>query len=544
MLYRNARFVLPFFASVLVAGCGGGGVQTASPPIVAPAAAALTTASTDTTDARRRRQPSPTPFPSGSYWSGTVSYVNPGSITANCGQSNFSAAYGCLNIDTSNAKVTGTPRVNQYFQMWGDLSNLPSITASTINYSSTAFPVTAPTPSANGTPVPGGSTPPPPVPVATPSGKPTSAPGGGVGAFVNGQEFPTTFEPYSPTSPWNTRVSANPTIASYSDAAVNTMFQNGSSNSYFNIEEAGGYDYGHPVYFASANDPVVNLFCDQRVTGYFDCGAPDNGGVPKTIRIPAKAQAASGQDSSMTIIQPDGTEIDFFATVHDHPQGWNNGDTVRAGNISNCGSIYTGPGFEAIGPSGTAGGQCDQGGQVRANELVAGSINHAIALQLACEVGSGGNTGVYPSVPSALTQICTGGVGVPLGAHLWYDVPDSVTNANGSLQPFEKAILNAFHDYGGYFTDNGSGGAAAVGFGIEMDDINTSSYLYGTGDAWAPLASQGWTRAQGAGSGALPQALGLWRYQYNYENTWAPSGVSFSSAHWHWLAPCAAQRAC
>lgn len=364
-------------------------------------------------------------------------------------------------------------------------------------------------------------------------------------AFVNGREWATSFTPYAANSVWNTRISANPTIASYSAQAIAVQFPGSGSSSSFQIREAGPNDYGHPIYYASATDPVIKLACNQY------CGAPDNGGVPATIHIPAKARPAGGTDANMAVVQPDGSEIDFWAAYgspgsdsswtapHDEQtRDWQTGDTITAGNIANCGNIVTGSGFMTVGPGSTAADQCLAGGQVQINELAAGAINHAIALQLVCAIGA-----VYPAPPGANTQQCTSGIGVPLGARLWYDVPDATTNANSSLRPWEKAVLNALHDYGGFFTDNGSGGAYAVGLGIEFSDIPEPSADFGLADPVAPLSTQGWVGTHV--SNLPPRSSSSLRYYYPDTNggQWNPAGVNFA-AHFHWLDVCSARSSC
>jgi hypothetical protein len=373
---------------------------------------------------------------------------------------------------------------------------------------------------------------------------------GSVGAlasavFENGREWATSFTPYAGNSVWNTHVSGNPTIASYSAQAIAKQFPGAGSSSSLQIREPGPNDYGHPIYYASASDPVVKLSCTQY------CGAPDNGGVPQSMYIPAKARPAGGTDAQMAVIQPDGTEIDFWAaygtpgsdknwTAPHNVQNrdWQSGDTLSAGNIANCGSITNGSGFMAVGPGATAADQCLAGGQVKVNELIQGGINHALALELTCAVGS-----TYPAPPGANTQQCTSGIGVPLGSRLWYDVPDDVTNANPRLKPWERAILNALHDYGAFFTDNGSGGAFAVGMGIEFSDIPETSANFGFADPVAVLGTQGWVGSTVSQLPPRDSGSRRWFYPDTNGGQWNPDGVDFS-AHMHWLDACSARNSC
>jgi hypothetical protein len=379
----------------------------------------------------------------------------------------------------------------------------------------TPTPTSAPTQ----TPTPAPTATPTPAPTATPSPTPTAtAVACAPPAFTNGVPYPTTWTPYNcTTSPFNRPVSANPTIASYSSQIIAIEFGSGNTQGVRN-QEAGQWDYGHAIYYASASDPLVNLSCTQY------CNHTDNGGYPTQIRIPAKARPAGGGDAHMAVIQPDGTEIDFWATTQTSTN-WVNGSTVTAQAIANCGSFTNGPGYVPNGPAATAGGACLAAGMLRGSELASGHINHALFLVLQCAIGW-----VFPAFPNAATDNCTSGVGPPLGGRLWYDVPDATTNASTSLQPWEKAILNALHDYGGYLEDDVAGGANVSGVGF-LAESTEDTYAFGQPD---PFAALGWTGINVAGSLTV---------RYIGADPWTPSGVNFA-AHMHWLAPCSAQGTC
>jgi len=358
---------------------------------------------------------------------------------------------------------------------------------------------------------------PSPVPTATP----TVAPGcGTTPAFVNGVEYTALWAPYGCSSPWNQHVSANPTYASYSSSVIATEFGGGNTQP-VRDQEAGPYDYGHPIYYASASDPLVTLHC----TSY--CNRTDNGGYPATAHIPALARPAGGSDAHMAVIQPDGTEIDLWATTT--PSGnWTAGSTLTAQAIANCGSFTAGSGFVPTGPAATAGGACLASGLLRADELLAGSIDHALFLISQCAVGW-----QYPAFPNASTDTCTSGTGPALGARLWYDVPDATTNTNANLKPWEKAILNALHDYGGYLEDDTSGGANASGIAF-LAESGMASAMFGQTDPFAALAAQGWSGI------SIPGAL---QTRWVGADPWQPSGVNLA-AHLHWLDPCSAKGSC
>lgn len=391
-------------------------------------------------------------------------------------------------------------------------TTLPPVSVSAASISN---PATSPAPATAGTTAPV---------IATTSAPVTASAAGGCASepsLQNGVAYAAGWAPYGCTSsPWNVPVSANPTYASYSSAVIASEFGAGNSQP-VRDEEAGPDDYGHPVYYASASDPVVNLRC----TAY--CNTVDNGGYPATAHIPAQARPAGGTDAHMAVIQPDGTEIDMWATSQ--PSGnWTNGSTVTAQAIANCGNFVTGSGFTPTGPAATAGGACVAAGLLRATELLAGHIDHALFLISQCAIGW-----QYPAFPNASTDNCTAGQGPPLGGRLWYDVPDATTNANANLKPWEKAILNALHDFGGYLEDDVAGGAGVSGIGF-LAESGEAAAAFGLTDPFSALTAQGWTAISIAGAQQL---------RYIGADPWQPSGVNFA-AHMHWLNPCSAHATC
>jgi hypothetical protein len=397
-----------------------------------------------------------------------------------------------------------------------------------------------------------------PVVVAAPTATPTS---GAVGVlststylgFANAADYTSGFTPFAATSVFNTKVSANPTLLANSAAIVANQFSVSDDGDGFQIRsaEAGAYDYSHPRYFATTSDPIIKLVCNQY------CGDTDNGGPPTTMYVPAIARPAGGSDAHFDVVQPNGNDYTFWAAYggpgaslggnpNTSQSNWTTGSTLTAGSVSNCGSFTTASGILPIGPGPTAADFCSNTGMITAAELIAGVIPHALFVGAQCAVGV-----QYPAPASASTQQCTSGVGPPLGGREWYDVPDATTNAT-SLHPWEKAELNALHDYGGYYGDNGGGGAIATGMiGGAMESEEPWRDYYGTGtnkatytSPFAPLASQGWF------SGSVPNAIGTasgtrW-YGADPWNPWTTLGESEAqfASHIHWLAPCSAQGTC
>lgn len=368
---------------------------------------------------------------------------------------------------------------------------------------------------------------PAPVPISTADASeiPTESPLGR--GLINGRDYPLSFRPYAPTSPWNTKVSARPRIALYSAGVISREFA--SATAMIRNQEAGPNDYGRPIFYATNADPLINVVCNKY--------------CPTTIplsqmRIPAKARPSGGTDAMMAVIQPNGQEDDFWAAYgspgsdpkwtapHDEQtRDWRTGDTLTAGAAADCGNFITGTGFIAKPPGADAGGSCLAGGIIQANELAAGHIDHALFVLLECAIGD-----QYPATKGAITQQCTSGIGAPLGGRLWLDIPAAQIEKMPGLAPWEKAILVAFNEYGGYFIDNGSGGPYATGFGLMLASTQ-APYSFGQPD---PFARLGWQPVRPAGS-----LLTRWIAA----DSWHPAGIDFA-AHMHWLDVCSAEARC
>lgn len=373
---------------------------------------------------------------------------------------------------------------------------------------------------------------------------------------ANGTMWGPQFVPYSAQSIWNTPLpSVQHTYASDSAAIIAVQFPS-STNTYSSLEgdEPNQYDPSNQGYFATASDPVVNIDC----SGSNSCGP----NVPATMHIPATAHInASNNDNIMFVVQPDGTEIDFYCwDVYDghncEPPGWSSqgdgtwsdGDTISGAWTTNCGNFFSGAGWDGAGSASDgahalgygAGGNCAGAGLLNASELSAGVINHALQILTACTQ----NAAVYPGYWEASGPNPCTGAAPPIGYRLWYDVACSDTQANAALDPWETAILCALNVYGGFVTDNGSDqGAMQPGFGIR-DLGEVPSFEFGTGDQWAQLSSQGWSpyAVGGDWTSSFPR-WGLSGPHSDGNGNWMPPGVDFSS-HMHYLDPCVTQGTC
>lgn len=264
-------------------------------------------------------------------------------------------------------------------------------------------------------------------------------------SIVNGQAWPASFRPYS-ALPWNTALPATPANV---DATATASLKAFMSDTVDHIAASTANDYSHPVYLANAGDPLVTLDCADAIYG---CNSAQAAGVSSlpAIHIPAQARPAGGTDAHIGVIQPDGTEYDFWG-AHQPSGNWTNGATLSFG-VGAVTSI-TGNGIPPF-ASATSGAAL-AAGQIRFDELARGSIPHAIFLDFPCTNGV--------RWPGTTAGVACAGAGVPMGALVYLNLSDAAIDAlpASTIAPVLRPILHALHQYGGYAMDTygGNGGA-------------------------------------------------------------------------------------
>lgn len=167
------------------------------------------------------------------------------------------------------------------------------------------------------------------------------------------------------------------------------------------------------------------------------------------IHIPAGAQPAGGTDHHMGVIETmHGREYDFWAVdkVGDYGNG-NEIDAIWGGysNIRGTGLMQNG--------SATSTGMALYTGEIRAPELAAAHIDHALYLVVPCMSGNI----VYPA--TGTDSICTSNqsVAADAGARFWLDLSDADIDAL-NLTPYQHAIAMALAHYGAFASDQGNAG--------------------------------------------------------------------------------------
>ena len=305
---------------------------------------------------------------------------------------------------------------------------------------------------------------------APPTATGSSCAGPGLGSFAAGAWPSGCWRPYSDASPFNRPIGANPRLVANSQAIVSSVAGAGPAN--LVAGDAGTrWDYSHPLYYSQASDPVFTIDCLES------WGTCDVEGMQ--VRIPDAARPAAGGDGHLTVIdQASGWEYDLWQ-VRSKPAG--------GGTLTASWGGRTRIDGDGLGSNATAAHYGGAAGVIRAQELAAGRIDHALFLVIKC--GSGGK--VYPSLGTGAR--CSDPTNAPaMGSRFQLDMSDAEIDAL-QVPTWKKAILRAMAQYGMYFGDTGG-----PGFGLQFES-GASYTSFGAEDAMVSFARQIGMRANGEG---------------------------------------------
>jgi hypothetical protein len=259
-------------------------------------------------------------------------------------------------------------------------------------------------------------------------------------SIVNGQAWPMSFRPYSPQV-WNHPLPASPqNVDAASSSRLRAYLVRPSADQF---AAAPAQDYSHPVYYASATDPVVSV----------DCKSASYGCAPATLpsfHIPAKARPAGGNDHHLGVVQPNGDEIDLW-NAHDPGRDWQNGDTISAAI-----GVQTSIVSNGVPPMKSAtSGAALAAGLIRFDEITSGTIPHALFVVMPCTNGHR-----FPGTTDA--KSCPDGQGVPVGAHIYLALSDAQINAlpTSTVPAALRPVAHALHQFGAFVEDTGGGGSS------------------------------------------------------------------------------------
>jgi hypothetical protein len=275
------------------------------------------------------------------------------------------------------------------------------------------------------------------------------------GSFGVGHWPPACWRPYGLDSPFNVPIPSHPRLAPESTAITDYMQSHhwlfeGDHHGRFTIDNGGS----RPVYWSKSSDPLVKVICG----GDHSCQRG------MKVHIPKGAQPENASDGLMAVVdQARGLEYDFWQAST--PK--NGAMRVAAGN-----SIPIGPRTgTGLGGDASAAYLGVLGGLIRAPELAAGRIEHALALTVECVQ----SRDVWPSPARGRGDLtcANNGVGPHFGNLLQLNMSDS--EIAGTRAPaWQRAIMMAMAHYGMYVVNTNGRGNSAMSLTNEADQSFTS----------------------------------------------------------------------
>ena len=277
------------------------------------------------------------------------------------------------------------------------------------------------------------------------------------GSFGIGKWPPACWHPYGPESPFNFQIPASPVLSPESKVIVKYIR---GHHWLFEPNEAGDFTWddngSRPVYWPNSTDPLINVKCREN-------GNPCLTGMK--VRIPAGAQPQAESDAHMTVVdQAAGREYDFWqATKPENGEvSISGGNWIPIGNNSGTG----------------LGGQAEAaylgllGGIVRAQELSAGKIEHALVTTVKCVQLHD----VWPAPESKVGDaICPNERPAPhFGTLLQLNMSDAEITATGAPS-WQRTIMKAMARYGVYVVDTNGPREKSMNL-LTEDDLSFTSF--------------------------------------------------------------------
>ena len=241
-----------------------------------------------------------------------------------------------------------------------------------------------------------------------------------LGACASPPKYGTFANPFSAASPWRQPVPPDPSTDRGSAAMIASV--QSSPGLHANI-----VTYGIPIYRADAGTPAHEVSC--TMTSYGLCPFA---GWP--VLIPDDARPNSGVDHVLvTVDEANGISYEFWRAVKSGDRWSTSFAAVNSLRGSGWGGAATGAGASRL------------AGVIRIEEIAAGDIPHALALQT--------NNACPTFRPPALKSdgASTRADCIPQGARLQLD--PSLDLSTLDLAPGERAVATAMQRYGGYVMD-------------------------------------------------------------------------------------------
>ncbi len=280
-----------------------------------------------------------------------------------------------------------------------------------------------------------------------------------------GEPPPACWRPYSSDSPFNRPLPDDPAADPNSEAIVDRVVGFGPMQNLVAGYHDTRKDYSAPLYYSSRSDPLYRVHC-TRYSGRCEIEGME-------LRIPAAARPAAGGDGHLAVIDEQARwEYDFY-DVSEKPD---TGGTITVGWGGR--TLVSGPGADGLGSGATAAQFGRAAGIIRAEELEAGEIDHALFMVVSCTSGAS----AWPAAAGTTGTVCRETEDAPaLGQHFYLDMSEAALDQL-KVAKWKRTILDAAANYGMYVGDTGGG---TWGIQIESDTSYTS---FGEKPRWFEFA--------------------------------------------------------
>ncbi|HEX2085496.1 MAG TPA: hypothetical protein VHF89_07430, partial [Solirubrobacteraceae bacterium] len=268
------------------------------------------------------------------------------------------------------------------------------------------------------------------------------------------------WRPYSDDSPFNRPIPADAPSHPASDAIVRRTLGFGPLGHLVAGEADTDDDWNHPTYYSTPEDPLFTLHC------YEDWGKCDVEGM--RIHVPDAARPAAGRDAHLTVVdQQSGWEYDLYK-VRSKPAGGGTLEFRWGGRTRIDG--------DGLRSDATASQFGNLAGIIRAPEMQAGRIAHALFMNARCDSG----TFVYPATKNGRSCSAIGeptADAPPMGARFQLTMSREEIDAL-PVPAWKKTVLRAMAEYGMYLGDTGGAwgvsfesGSTYTSFGLEDEMV-------------------------------------------------------------------------
>src|SRR4051794_3321656 len=233
------------------------------------------------------------------------------------------------------------------------------------------------------------------------------------------------WRPYVAASPWNLQIDSGSQVDPQSGKLGADI---GTPSNVIAGWENTTRDYARPVYYSKPSDPIYTTVCSAD---YGDtCGVQG-----LQIAIPSGAKPARGGDGHLTVIDPlTNWEYDFWQ-VTSKPRG---GGTLQASWGGHAIVDSFGIGTDRVGA--VAWGGPTAAGLLRAEEIEAGAVNHALLMIVPCDNGDS----AFPARHSGQECPPSQRADAPaMGARYRLNMTDAQINAIHPLPAWKKTIFEA-----------------------------------------------------------------------------------------------------